>query len=49
MPVYYSEHHVFLHNYYDAGLKSLIEEMYYDNGRTPVSMVIVSYGGLISH
>ena len=34
--------------YYDA-LKSLIEEMYYDNDRTPVSIVVVSYGGPVSH
>ena len=33
--------------YYNA-LKSLIEEMYYDNNHTPVTIVVVSYGGPVS-
>ena len=33
---------------YFHALKTLIEEMYYDNDRTPVSIVVVSYGGPVS-
>ena len=33
--------------YYRA-LKTLIEDMYYDNDHTPVSMVVISYGGPVS-
>ena len=55
MNLYYSEFFLFVHagelervGYYDA-LKSLIEELYYNNDRTPVSIVVVSYGGPVSH
>ena len=33
---------------YYNDLKNLIEEMYYDNNNTPVSMIVVSYGGPVS-